>query len=127
MSNYPPGAYSYLTTFEAPVDWADRVVRLEFQGAVRHALVFVNDELAGNRADGYARFLVDIRPYLRLGGANEVWVEVRSGQDSRWYSGCGLHRPVALHVDDPVHIVPDGCGSPPSTSAGPGGRRGGHG
>lgn len=32
-------------------------------------------------------------PFLRLGEANEVRVEVRSGQDSRWYSGCGLHRP----------------------------------
>ena len=105
---YPPGAYTYLKTFDAPTDWADRAVRLEFQGAFRHAMVFVNDEFAGNRADGYARFFVDIKPYLRLGGANEVRVEVRSGQDSRWYSGCGLHRPVVLHVDDPVHIVPDG-------------------
>jgi hypothetical protein len=71
-------------------------------------MVFVNDEFAGNRAGGYARFLVDITPYLRFGGANEVRVEVRSGQDSRWYSGCGLHRPVVLHVDGPVHVLPDG-------------------
>ena len=105
---YPPGAYTYLKTFAAPADWADRAVRLEFQGAFRHAMVFVNDEYAGNRADGYARFLVDIKPYLRLGGNNEVRVELRSGQDSRWYSGCGLHRPVLLHVDEPVHIAPDG-------------------
>ena len=33
---------------------------------------------------------------------------MRSGEDSRWYSGSGLHRPVLLHVDRPVHIVPDG-------------------
>ena len=33
---------------------------------------------------------------------------MRSGQDSRWYSGAGLHRPVVLHVDEPVHVVPDG-------------------
>ena len=31
---------------------------------------------------------------------------MRSGQDSRWYSGAGLHRPVVLHVDEPVHVVP---------------------
>ena len=105
---YPPGAYTYLKTFDVPASWAEQAVRLEFQGAFRHAAVFVNDEYAGNRADGYARFFVDIKPYLRFGGANEVRVEVRSGQDSRWYSGCGLHRPVLLHVDDPVHIVPYG-------------------
>ena len=105
---YPPGAYTYLKTFDVPANWTERAVQLEFQGAFRHAMVFVNDELAGNRADGYARFFVDVKPYLRFGEANEVRVEVRSGQDSRWYSGCGLHRPVLLHVDEPVHIVPDG-------------------
>ena len=105
---YPPGAYTYLKTFDAPADWAGRSITLEFQGAFRHAMIFVNDEYAGNRADGYARFFVDLTPFLRFGGPNEVRVELRSGQDSRWYSGCGLHRPVLLHVDEPVHIVPDG-------------------
>jgi hypothetical protein len=105
---YPPGAYAYLKTFEVPADWAERVVSLEFQGAYRHAMVFVNDQLAGNRADGYARFLVNIKPFLRYGDSNEVRVEVRSGQDSRWYSGAGLHRPVFLHVNHPLHIALDG-------------------
>jgi beta-galactosidase len=105
---YPPGAYTYLKTFVAPAEWVDKAVVLEVQGAYRHAQVFVNDELAGNRADGYARFLVDLKPYLRFDAENEIRIEVRSGQDSRWYSGCGLHRPVLLHVDEPVHVVPDG-------------------
>jgi hypothetical protein len=105
---YPTGAYTYLKTFDVPADWAAKTVLLEFQGAFRHAMVFVNDEFAANRADGYARFFVDLKPFLRFDGSNEVRVEVRSGQDSRWYSGCGLHRPVLLHVDDPVQIVPDG-------------------
>jgi beta-galactosidase len=105
---YPNGAYTYLKTFRVPTDWEGRVVRLELQGAYRRAQVFVNDELAGNRADGYARFFVDLTPYLRFGADNTLRVEVRSGEDSRWYSGTGLHRPVLLHVDAPVHIVPDG-------------------
>ena len=105
---YPPAAYAYLKTLEAPADWAERVVSLEFQGAYRHAMVFVNDQLAGNRADGYARFLVNIKPFLRYGESNEIRVEVRSGQDSRWYSGAGLHRPVFLHVNHPLHIALDG-------------------
>ena len=116
---YPPGAYTYLKTFDVPDEWAGRAVRLEFQGAFRHAMVFVNDEFAGNRADGYARFFVDLTPYLKLRRApTTIRVEVRSGQDSRWYSGCGLHRPVVLHVDEPVHIVPDGvAGHHPATSS----------
>src|SRR3954470_7597761 len=98
---YPAGAFSYLATLDVPTEWAERVVSLEFQGAYRHAMVFVNDQLAGNRANGYARFWVNIKPFLRYGEPNEVRVEVRSGQDSRWYSGTGLYRPVFLQVDHP--------------------------
>ena len=74
---------------------------------MRHAMVYVNDELAGNRSDGYARFWVDATPFLRE-GANELRVEVRTGEDSRWYSGAGLHRSVVLHVDELVHVGPEG-------------------
>lgn len=105
---YHPGvAASYRRAIEAPAEWADRVVRLEVHGAFRHSQVFVNDELAGSRADGYARFWVDLTPYL-VTGANELRIETRAGEDSRWYSGAGLHRPVELHVDPLVHVAPDG-------------------
>ncbi|PPG09879.1 MULTISPECIES: glycoside hydrolase family 2 TIM barrel-domain containing protein [unclassified Rathayibacter] len=105
---FPDGAYTYLKSFPVPDDWAGKVVQLEFQGVYRHAQVFVNDALAGNRADGYARFFVDITPFLRHGEENTTRVETRSGGDSRWYSGTGIHRPVLLHVHDAVHVVPDG-------------------
>ncbi|KAA9085439.1 glycoside hydrolase family 2 TIM barrel-domain containing protein [Microbacterium radiodurans] len=105
---YPNAGYTYLRDLEVPESWRGRIVRLEIQGAMRRAQVFVNDELAGNRADGYARFFVDLTPYLRFGETNTIRIELRVGQDSRWYSGAGLHRPVLLHVDEPVHIEPDG-------------------
>lgn len=105
---YPAGAYTYLKTFPVPTEWDGKLVRLELQGAFRHAQVFLNEELAGNRADGYARFFVDLTPFLKYGEDNVLRIEVRSGQDSRWYSGAGLHRPAVLHVDAPVHVVPDG-------------------
>ena len=103
---YPAGAFTYLKSFTVPEEWRGKLVRLEILGAYRRAQVFLNDEFAGNRADGYARFFVDLTPYLRYGQENELRIEVRSGQDSRWYSGAGLHRPVVLHVDEPVHVVP---------------------
>lgn len=105
---YPSAAYTYLKEFAVPSDWANKIVRLEIQGAFRRAQVFVNDEFAGNRADGYARFFVDLTPFLVVGERNVIRVEVRAGEDSRWYSGAGLHRPVFLHIDGPVHIAPDG-------------------
>ncbi len=105
---YPPAAFTYRRALDVPAEWRGRRVRLEIEGAFRRAQVFVDDELAGNRADGYARFFVDLTPYLRWGGTSELRIEVRAGEDSRWYSGCGLHRPVRLHVDRPIHVVPDG-------------------
>ena len=105
---YPPVDVTYLKTFDVPESWADKLVSLEIQGAYAHAMVFVNDDFAGNRASGYARFFVDLTPYLHLGEPNEVRIEMRSGQDSRWYSGAGLYRPVVLHVRDLVDVVPDG-------------------
>ena len=105
---YPPVDVTYLKTFDAPDSWADKLLWIEIQGAYAHATVFVNGDFAGNRANGYARFLVDLTPFLQLGQPNEVRIEMRSGQDSRWYSGAGLYRPVVLHVQDLVDIVPDG-------------------
>ncbi|NQX13087.1 DUF4982 domain-containing protein [Microbacteriaceae bacterium VKM Ac-2855] len=104
---YPAGAYSYLKEFDAPAEWSGRVVRLEIQGAFRHAMVFLNEEFVGNRADGFARFFVELTPFLRFGATNTLRIEVRSGQDTRWYAGAGLHRPVLLHVDAATHIEPD--------------------
>ncbi|MFV0634158.1 glycoside hydrolase family 2 TIM barrel-domain containing protein [Demequina sp.] len=105
---YPNGAYTYERTLDVPQEWCGKSVRLELQGAFRRAQIFLNDEFAGVRADGYSRFFVDLTPYLRHGEQNVLRIEVRSGEDSRWYSGAGLHRPVLLHVHEPVHIVEDG-------------------
>ena len=99
---YPQGAYTYLKSFEVPIEWAEKLIFIELQGVYRHAMVFVNEEFAGNRANGYARFVLDLTPYIKAGRPNQLRIEVRSGQDSRWYSGAGLHRTVVLHVTDPV-------------------------
>ncbi|NHI15795.1 glycoside hydrolase family 2 TIM barrel-domain containing protein [Microbacterium excoecariae] len=105
---YPGGAFAYLRDLEVPASWREKTILLELEGVYRRAQVFVDDELAGNRADGYARFFVDLTPYLRFGGTSRIRIEARAGQDSRWYSGAGLHRPAHLHVLDAVHIAPDG-------------------
>jgi Beta-galactosidase/beta-glucuronidase len=105
---YPPAAFTYVNSFEAPNEWAGKLVLFEFGAAMRHAQVFINKELAGNRSDGYAQFIVDATPFIRVGETNEIKVEVRTGEDSRWYSGAGLHRGVRLLILDPVHITPNG-------------------
>lgn len=103
-----PGVWRYLHTLHAPAGWAGRHVSLAFDGAYANAQVSVNGALVAQRPNGYARFHVEIGPHLVFGSDNEVRVDVRTTQDSRWYTGAGLYRGVVLTVADGVHLEADG-------------------
>lgn len=46
--------------------------------------------------NGYSPFRLSVDAHLRHGESNTVRVEARAHQDSRWYSGLGIHRDVTL-------------------------------
>src|SRR5215218_5153395 len=100
----PGGAFAYSKTFDAPIEWQDRHVTIEFEGVYRDAMVFINDEFAAQRPYGYSGFRVDATPFLRFGEENVVRVEARAHEDSRWYSGAGIYRDVWLTVAGEVHV-----------------------
>lgn len=104
----PGGVYEYRTTLTAPEAYRDKRVLLEFEGVYRTAMVYVNGGLAGSWATGYTGFVVDLDDHLRYGGDNEIRVVCRAHQDSRWYSGAGIHRPVHLVVGPLTHLALDG-------------------
>lgn len=105
---FPGGAFEYVKRFDVPDDYRGKRVTLELQGAYRDAVVLVNDVFAAQRPNGYATFYVPLDPYLKYGETNTVKVQVRSHQDSRWYTGAGLHRDTRLHVTGLVHIGTNG-------------------
>src|ERR1700712_4700652 len=105
---FPGGAFAYSKTFDVPADYINKRLTLEFQGAYRDAVVYVNDVFAAQRPNGYSTFLVELDPYLKYGETNTVRVEVRAHQDSRWYTGAGLHRDTRLHITDLVHVTRNG-------------------
>jgi beta-galactosidase len=105
---FPGGTVEYSRTLEAPEDWRTRRVSLEFQGVYRDAMVLVNGMFAGQRRHGYVPFRVPLDSYLRYGEANVIRVEARAHQDSRWYSGLGIHRDAFLIVTPLTHIAADG-------------------
>lgn len=101
------GAYKYHKTFFVPEDWRGGKVMLWFEGVYRHAAVFVNQSLAGERAFGYSEFGVEIQDYLRFGQENQVLVTVKCGtQNSRWYSGAGIYREVYLLHSPALRVLP---------------------
>ncbi|MFB4263107.1 glycoside hydrolase family 2 TIM barrel-domain containing protein [Nonomuraea sp. GTA35] len=116
---FPGGAYEYRKTFLVPEELRGKRVIVEFEGVYRDATVHINGDYAGQRPYGYSRFTVVADPYLRHGQDNEIRVEARSHQDSRWYTGAGIYRDTWLLVGEVVRIVPDGVRvSTPDVEAG---------
>ena len=81
---------------------------LEFEGVYRDAMVYINGDYAGQRPYGYSLFRIDADRFLRFGADNEIRVEARAHQDSRWYTGAGIYRDTWLLTGGPVRIGPDG-------------------
>lgn len=108
VAYFPGATYEYRKTFTAPQDLHDRRIMLEFEGVYRDATVYVNGDYAGQRPYGYSRFRVDIGRFLRPGQDNEIRVEARNHEDSRWYTGAGIYRDTWLLTGDLVRIAADG-------------------
>jgi beta-galactosidase len=104
---WPGGVWEYEKTFVAGDELRGQRVLLEFEGVYRGASVWVNGALAGHRPYGYTDFTVSIGEHLRFGDENMVKVHATSHDDSRWYSGAGIYRPVHLVVGGPVHLALD--------------------
>lgn len=105
---FPAATASYAKTFAVPAEYVDRRVSFEFDGVYRDAMVFINGDFAGQRPNGYTQFRVAADPFLRYGESNEIIVVSRVHDDSRWYSGLGIHRDVRMLVGGLIHVEADG-------------------
>ncbi|WNJ19089.1 glycoside hydrolase family 2 TIM barrel-domain containing protein [Pontibacter sp. G13] len=96
----------YRKHFTMPASAEGKVVRVEFEGAMYNAHVWVNGQLVGNRPYGYIGFEFDISEYLNYDGSDNVIAVRLTPEDfsSRWYPGAGIYRSVWLKVDEPVYV-----------------------
>ena len=102
------GNYTYVKLLELTEEEAARKHIIKFDGVYCHALVYVNEQLAGSEANGYSTFYVDLTPWLHA-GTNEIRVQVKNAgmTNSRWYSGSGIYRDVYMLTSDATYIEPD--------------------
>jgi hypothetical protein len=107
---FPGGVYRYTKQFDAPEEWRDQTVIVEFEGVYERSEVSVNGHRVGGRPSGYALFHVPIHEHLVIGGANTIEVIADNSHmpNSRWYSGSGIYRPVNLLLGGPVRVAPTG-------------------
>ena len=98
----------YRRTLTAPEGLGDRVWLLRFDGVYMDCDVLLNGRVLATHRYGYTAFEVDLTDAMRPGdNALEVCVRHRS-PNSRWYSGAGIFRDVALCDLPRRHIAPDG-------------------
>jgi beta-galactosidase len=104
---FPGGAYQYRKVLTRPEHPDGGRAILEFEGVYRNAMVYLNGGYVTGHAYGYTGFTADLTPLL-VPGENTLLVEARSYQDSRWYTGTGIYRPVWLWTGGPLRIAVDG-------------------
>jgi len=96
----------YRKNFKINKQAKGKVVRIEFEGAMYDAHVWVNGKFVGNRPYGYIGFEFDISEFLKYDNTNNVIAVRLRPQDlsSRWYPGAGLYRSVWLKIDEQIHV-----------------------
>jgi beta-galactosidase len=95
----------YRRKLDIPASDRGRKIFLDVDGAMSYATVWVNGHLAGGWPYGYNSFRIDLTPWLRPGGANQLAIRLDNPPESaRWYPGAGLYRNVWLTKTAPVHV-----------------------
>jgi beta-galactosidase len=95
----------YRREFDIPASDRGRRIWIEFDGAFRDALVFVNGCYIGNNENGYVPFRFDLTDFLAYGGKNYIVVRVDARFGDGWsYEGAGIYRHVWLTKSDALHL-----------------------
>src|SRR3984885_10039454 len=95
----------YRRTFDIPKEDSGRRIWVEFDGAFRSALVFLNGYFIGRNDNGYAPFRFDLSAFLRYGEKNYLVVRMDASFGDGWfYEGAGIYRHVWLTKTDGLHL-----------------------
>jgi beta-galactosidase len=95
----------YRRRFDVPASDAGRRIAIEFDGAFRDALVFLNGYFIGRNDNGYVPFAFDVTDYINPGQKNYLVVRMDASFGDGWfYEGAGIYRHVWLTKSDVVHL-----------------------
>ncbi|HVI04538.1 MAG TPA: glycoside hydrolase family 2 TIM barrel-domain containing protein, partial [Sphingomicrobium sp.] len=95
----------YRRSFEIPAADRGRRVAIQFDGAFRDALVFLNGYFIGRNHNGYAPFRFDVTDFVNYGGKNFLVIRMDATMGDGWfYEGAGIYRHVWLTKTDALHL-----------------------
>jgi beta-galactosidase len=104
---YPDSSVGwYRREFEIPASDLGRRIHVEFDGAFRDVLIFVNGCFIGRNNNGYAPFRFDLTDFLKYGAINSIVARVDASFGDGWfYEGAGIYRHVWLTKSDSLHLA----------------------
>jgi len=95
----------YRRVFDIPKEDEGRRIAVDFDGAFRSALVFLNGSFLGRNDNGYTPFRFDLTDFLNYGGKNYLVVRLDASFGDGWfYEGAGIYRHVWLTKTDALHL-----------------------
>ena len=95
----------YRREFEIPASDLGKRISVEFDGAFRDVLIFVNGCFVGRNNNGYAPFRFDLTDFLSYGAKNYIVARVDASFGDGWfYEGAGIYRHVWLNKTDVLHL-----------------------
>ena len=95
----------YRREFDIPASDVGRRIWVEFDGAFRDTIVFLNGCYIGRSNSGYVPFRFDVTDFLAYGATNYIALRVDASQgDGWWYEGAGVYRHSWLTKTDAVHL-----------------------
>ena len=103
---YPRGGIGwYRTSFTVTAAEPKRTYQLDFDGVFENSAVWINGKPVGGHGYGCTPFRLDVTAAVRP-GENELMLRADCTREpaDRWYSGCGLYRPVRLLILDEKHL-----------------------
>ena len=96
----------YRREFDVPASDLGKRISVEFDGAFRDVLIFVNGCFIGRNDHGYAPFRLDLTDFLEYGKKNYIVARVDASFGDGWfYEGAGIYRHVWLTKTDAVHLA----------------------
>jgi beta-galactosidase len=95
----------YRRSFDIPESDKGRRIWVEFDGAFRDVLIFVNGCFIGRNDNGYAPFQFDLTDFLAYGKKNYIVARVDASFGDGWfYEGAGIYRHVWLTKTDALFL-----------------------
>jgi beta-galactosidase len=99
------GVAWYSKKLEIPATDSGKSIFLDIDGAMSYAMVWLNGQLVGGWPYGYNSFRLNLTPFIKFGGENQLAIRIDNPNHSaRWYPGAGLYRNVWLTKTNPIHV-----------------------